>query len=350
MSLPFLYLYATGYRFNFGGETNLVSTGGFYIAIDQTGTTIFLDDELVRESRVFRRAFYVQGINPGTHRLTVQKEGYHTWVKELPVAPHLVTEAFAFNLPEEPHARVVGRYETADGVVVATSTLVATSTNQLVRTVTPSLGKLIFNPEFTTLIDLFATSTATTTESITEAVFTHIESLFSATSTPTTTLAHATTTKLSRDVLLYERGDSLEARWLGGVDDLPYYYCTEDFPAYTGTTTPLTTTSQSVALAANASKLIQPVQTVHEDAVCDPRITVHTQFQDVRSFDFFPGSTDLVVMALEDGVYVIEIDPRAWQNVQPLVKGANLDMRVENGQIYVYDGSVLYQMVLELPE
>jgi hypothetical protein len=63
--------------------------------------------------------------------------------------------------------------------------------------------------------------------------------------------------------------------------------------------------------------------------------------------DFFRGSTDFILMTLEDGIYVVEVDDRAWQNIQPLLIGENLNVRIENGLIYVYDGELIYQIILE---
>ena len=67
----------------------------------------------------------------------------------------------------------------------------------------------------------------------------------------------------------------------------------------------------------------------------------------MSDFDFFPGSTDFVVVALKDGIYVVEVDDRSWQNVQPLVMGTNLAFHIENGSIYVYDGALIYQVLLQ---
>ncbi len=92
---------------------------------------------------------------------------------------------------------------------------------------------------------------------------------------------------------------------------------------------------------------MHPVQTVSPDVVCDPKIRIDRKWQMVQTFDFLPGSTDFVIIGLEDGVYVAEIDDRSWQNVQPVMRGNNLDFRVENGSVYVFDGALIYQVVLE---
>jgi protein associated with RNAse G/E len=45
-------------------------------------------------------------------------------------------------------------------------------------------------------------------------------------------------------------------------------------------------------------------------------------------------------------VYVVEIDDRSWQNVQPLLQGEGLSFYIENGNIYVYDGKLIYQVII----
>jgi hypothetical protein len=107
------------------------------------------------------------------------------------------------------------------------------------------------------------------------------------------------------------------------------------------------TTILGEEVQANTAELIGPVQTISEDVPCDPTIKLEGDGGPIHFFDFYPGSTDLVVIAKDDGVYVSEIDNRAWQNIQPLVLGEDLDARVGNGNIYIYDGELIYQLLLE---
>lgn len=363
VSLPFLYLYATGYRFDLNARTNLVSTGGMYVAAERTGAEIFIDGELVRETRAFRRAFYAQNLDPGTHRVHVQKEGQHTWVKELPVTSHLVTEAQAFNLPLVPQVRLITQWQTATGsAVVKVPITYASSTNEFVATTTLSTTKFTPNAEYDALTRFFGTTTPTTTPGAVATVAKRIGTLLEpqhGTTTATTTEAQEvpTTTKESNGVRLYEQGDDVYAEWVGSFSEMPYYYCAETFPPYSSST-PVATTSATLPAAAVVAKapiaeavedevLIQPVQTVAPDTVCEPKIRIDRKGQAVKHFDFVPGSTDYVIMGLQDGVYMVEIDDRSWQNVQPIMAGNNLDFRVENGVVYVFDGTIIYQMTLK---
>lgn len=357
-TLPFLFLYATGYRFNFGEENTFVSTGGIFVAAERTGAEIYIDNELVRETRTFRKAFYAQGLDPGTHRIHVQKPDHHTWVKELPVYPHLVTEAQAFNLPLVPQVRTISPWKNVVGTTItkATSTLAASSTNTYAVFPRIATSSLVADTEYVALRALFATTSATSTEAtLGEQALEQINTLFMATTSTSTVPAEvATTTKIFNDVKLFEQGDDIYAAWRGAREDMPYYYCAEDFELLGTSTLPMTPEESAIKLGANIietddeatlEELVGPIQSVTEDSVCDPAIRIDRKNETVHSFDFYPGSTDLVIMARTSGIYVIEIDDRGWQNVQPLVVGADLDMRIHNGNIYIFDGTLIYQVV-----
>ena len=354
VSLPFPFLYATGYRYDWKQPTNIVSTGGMYIAIDRADTEIFVDNEPVRESRTFRRAFYVQSLDVGTHRVHVQKEGHHTWVKELPVSRHLVTEAGAFNLPLVPQVRVISEWQSATGTMIVHEPIVsASTTNAVLATTTKQTRVFTVNPEYASLMTHFSTtSTSTKKESTAE----QIRELMrrNATSTPTETLA--TTTIESSGVRLYEKGDDIYAAWVGSFSQMPYYYCAPDFPRYSTTTpssTPETDDSlelpiEETVVTPEGEYVMHPVQTVPTDTACDPTIRMDRRGRPVHAFAFLPGSIDLVVLAQDDGIFMVEIDDRAWQNIQPLMLGDNLKMYIENGAVYVYDGTIIYQIMYEL--
>jgi hypothetical protein len=334
-ALPFLFLYASGYRF-YLGDGSLVSTGGLYIAAERTGAEIYINDQLVRETRVFRRAFYAQGLAANTYRVHVQKENHHTWIKELPIYPHLVTEAQAFNLPITPTVRVISERQTPAGVAMLTFTPLvleqANAQNQLLIESRALVSTMPLNLEYREVMKYFTTAATSTVSS----------------SNPAVTSA-ATTTKEVRGVSLYEEDGAIFARYIGPKNSMPYYYCAEEFDPYVASSTAEVEGRRSLANVAKAqepfdSESALQVQTVSTDTACEPVITMDTGGEEISYFDFFPGSTDLVIMAGQSGVYVVEIDDRAWQNRQMLLGGENLAVRVVESNIYVYDGDVIYQI------
>lgn len=309
---------------------------------------------MVRETRVFRRAFYAQSLDPGTHRVHVQKAEHHTWVKELPVYAHLVTEAQAFNLPLVPEVRIISPWRDSDNttIVKATSTLYAsTSNNFKVATNTKSL-KSANDDEYKNLIKLFVPATTTVAvQKATDFLFNQSKVATTATST---TLVVSTTTRENRGVRLYQSGPDVFVEYYGLRENMPYYYCAEAFELLGTSTAPLLKPPADLLMAnvidtdvTIEEELIHPIQQVTESSECDQTIRMDRKGQLIKAFDFFQNSTDFVVLALEDGVYVVEVDDRAWQNSQPLIMGENLDMKVENGQVYVYDGELIYQVILE---
>lgn len=353
VSLPFLFLYAAGYRFTPGDTQKIVSTGGIYVAADRAGASIYIDGTLVRETRIFRTAFYAQNINPGTHRVHVEKKGNHTWVKELPVYPHLVTEAEAFNLPLVPTVRVIAPYQNKEGaMIVAGSLLLASTTNDFIATTTTGKTTYVKNTEFATHLDSFitqynmATSTlATSSKPIAHSTSTNGEV------TDETKGDNSSTTKIQNNTRLYDKDGEIYAQWIGGNDQAPYYYCAPEFSPYEVKDTDARSVkkTQGATVIDQGGELtkIEPAKSVVKTPTCEPVIQMDRHNQKVSHFDFYPTNSDLVILGLEDGIYVEEIDNRGWQNRQPLIMGKNLMFIIENGVIYVYDGEIIYQLIVQ---
>lgn len=350
--LPVLYLYASGYRLDLRKPTNFVSTGGISVTIKEENAEMFIDDTQVRAARAFRDSFYAQGVDVGTHRVHVQKEGFHTWVKELPVSERLVTEVIAFNLPIVPQVRVITPTTTATGTAIVSAPLTSASATNPVLATTTKVAKAIKNDEYAVRLRDFSGTTSTSTAS--EGRGLQIRELLVRSGTTTDNVA--TTTIVSNGVRLFMQGDDLYASWVESYARMPYYYCAADFARYSTTTLPQVTgpipdevASKIIEEATSENVMVlHPVQTVPADAACDPTIRIDRQNQKIADFAFFPGSSDFVIVALETGIYVVEIDDRGWQNVQPLMKGKNLQLHIENNDIYVYDGALIYQVFAEI--
>ena len=177
--------------------------------------------------------------------------------------------------------------------------------------------------------------------------------------TTTPDVIEATSTRENGGVKLSRASDgAVYAEWVGPFEQMPYYYCATPFARYSSSTA--TTTGENVTTTSlvnnealvisqdgvDTTGLVHPIQQVEEDVLCDRRIKIDTHAE-VLGFEFFPGSSDFVIVELRSGIHVVEIDARAWQNRQPLLLGENLHAHVENGGIYVYDGSLIYQVILD---
>ncbi len=154
-----------------------------------------------------------------------------------------------------------------------------------------------------------ATSTRSQSPSLKNPDYDIINILFS-----TTTISKiATTTKIATtssgdrilgDVFVRNENGSLHVLWAGDEDSIPGYFC--------------------------------------ESSACKLEIIIKTN-SPVKSFEFFPGRNDLLIIRLEGGIYVSEIDDRSPQNIQKIVDGVGYDFRIKDGnELYLKKDAKLY--------
>lgn len=351
--LPALIFYTTGYRLSFENEeTSIVTTGGMYITTDNLEVDVYLDEEQVERPRLFRSAYYIQNIAAGQHRIVVQAPGMHTWVKELPVDPRIVTEASAFTMPMTPVVRPITQYETSLGepVYFRSTTSVdlfpfaTTSESYLISTST-SRTSFVLNEEYDFAESLFSTSSEAS-RSVFDRLFDGVGRFGFSTSTPVDEATSTIDVYPERgDMLLRDRDSELYAVWQGGVQSIPYYFCVNSNSASS-------TGFRYGEHVADAVERYQRSTTsplmIDTNRLCRPEIKLNRLRQDVYFYDFFPNSNDLVLLQLEDGLYVTEIDDRAWQNTQQIYPGTDFMVYVENGVIYIKDGEYYFELMTEV--
>jgi hypothetical protein len=328
------------------------ATGGFYVVADTPDSEIYIDDEPVKNIRTFRSASYIQGIEPGLHRVHVQSPGTHTWVKELPVEAHIVTEAEVFNLPLEPQVRLVPEYLTSSnaGVLFPRSSsspvlaYIATSTPLYAATGTAT-STYRSNQEYILLNQLFVEQASSTALRLQLEAAQEAERFgFSTTSnnrrTVTTSTEIATTT-ITRDTLtLFKRdGEVFVSAIAQSFRQIPHYFC-----AASVVESDLLTQVTGLGEASNTPVTIAPLPVTE----CREEIQIDRQGQEVLSFDFFPSNANLVLLHLTNGVYVVEIDDRSWQNAQPLYQGEDIELLLYRGSIFIKEGDLIFEILPEI--
>ena len=353
-AVPFSLFYAMGYRFDFSDKLNSIkSVGGLYVRNDVANTQMFLNDAPVVGVRVFRKAAYIQNLNAGEHKVHVQGTDVQTWVKKLPVYPHLVTEVASFNLPKIPQIRLLTPWlQAVSGEAVLFDTTTATDfkfaviSNALHYSSTTATTTFTTNAEYKYIKTLFASSTE-------QKVVLTLKKKTATAKRPTFDVATssgkiqtATTTKTRSDVSLFAQGQEVRVKWTGNADNIPYYYCLQ----YQGEKQTVEQYGAHVfeeiqAEFASSTDLKKKVDT----RICRNTIRIDRLRQSVAWFDFYPHSTDLVLMLLDDGLYAVEIDDRSWQNTQLLYPGKNLDVVQDGGRIFVHDRGYYLEVFTSMP-
>ncbi len=343
IALPTLWFYTTGYRYEWNGKDHtIVGVGGLYISTDMSNPHFFVDESEITNFRLFRKASYIQNLVEGKHSVHVQGEGVQTWAKDLPINSYIVTEAFSFNLPLVPRVRPITPYITATGTavfqVMSTSSvpfMKVTTTVPFIATTSKATTTLIADTEYVYVKSLFASTTASST--FAQKIVKSVEQGLRNAEVATTS---ASTTKEWRNVRLYEGDDEVYATWLGSSDKIPYYYCVDTVRATTTEAEYGTHVYEGLidtAMRQGSTTREAAVATLEGQHACRDRIRIDRKWQQVHWFDFYPNSTDLVLMLLNDGLYVVEIDDRAWQNTQVLYGGTDLKVVLDGGRIYVND-------------
>jgi hypothetical protein len=354
IALPAFIFYTSGYRLSFDNEeTSIVTTGGIYITADNLGVDVYLDEEKVDKPRLFRSAYYIQNIENGLHRLVVQGPGLQTWVKVLPVDSYIVTEAAAFNMPELPYLRPITEFLNTSGQGVyivegSTSTPLfknATTTGNFVVVNRAAPASLRANSEHEYVVDLFATSTATSTSVLNrlEEEIVKLAPTQSASSSATTTITYTE----QGNMRLVPRDDELFARWIGDGPATPHYFCSSEHAS----STIAFRLGMHVMLQMEEQRLSTSTPLhIENNRLCRTEIRLDRKWQKIKYYEFFPRSSDLVVIQLEDGLYVTEIDDRAWQNTQLIYPGDNFRTVVTDTNIYIEEDGNYFELLTEIPE
>lgn len=354
LAVPVFVFYATGYRYDFFSESPISKTGGLYVSAEAEDSQIYLDEEEVRSLRVFRNAAYIQSLTPGVHRLHVQAPNLQTWVKVLPVHGQIVTEVAAFNMPERPQIRPVTAYQDQAGAAVywgiASTSLpfsFASSSLPMVATTTAT-SSLVLNSEYEFVETLFTSTT--TAPGLVGRVLEEMNETFRFASDVSTTTEAATTSLVRNDITLYKQDGEVYAAFTGTDErDIPYYFCIPF--GKTASTSDLYGEHVSAAIQlAMVEETRTEAELSESERLCRTQIRLDRKWQTVHWFNFFPNSSDLVLLLLDEGLYVVEIDDRAWQNTQVLYPGRDLEVALNGGQIFVKDGDYYLEVFTELIE
>ncbi|MCA9357118.1 hypothetical protein H6784_02245 [Candidatus Nomurabacteria bacterium] len=354
VALPSLIFYTTGYRLSFENEeTSIVTTGGMYITTDNLEVDVYLDEEQVERPRLFRSAYYIQNIEAKLHRVVVQRDDLQTWVKVLPIDSYIVAEVAAFNMPTIPHVRPIAKYNTSAGeqVYILASTTInlfpkATTTTPYVILTKKATTTYQTNEEYIFVSSLFSTSTAVK-ESVFERFMDEVGRFgFATTSTNVGGVATDTESIVtSGSMQLLDRKGELYAVWKGSDNSIPYYFCTTDVSS----STLAERYGEHVALETERLRLSTTTpMIVNGNKICRPEIKIDRKRQDVYFYDFLPTSSDLVLLQLEDGLYVTEIDDRSWQNTQLIYPGSDFEVVLENEQIFIHEDGLYFELVTEI--
>lgn len=426
LALPVFIFYALGYRYNFFEKYPVITaTGGIYIASNNDDARVFLNEKEVKNARVFRKAFYIQGLEPGIHHLHVQEDGYYTWVKDLQIFSQIVAEVEVFNLPIISQIRPITEYSTkgvpavfffAEGddteeeidneeeiekeliiekgisetdiknlfekasstvkYLVVDSLSVSTSSDEFKKLYKENSEYKIVSDLFLEKARLFEDKDDDEEEGKEEDVFDFVKTeeekiekntkveeennLLNPSSTQIVSLVDeiikkevATTTKEKDNLVLLEKEGEVFVLAKGAGRQIPYYFCVAQVITKINKSPILLLEKENKKSDLIDNNLYTPISGSYSYnngvyRTCRSSIKMDRQEKEVIDFDFYPDNSNLILMHLEDGIYVTEADDRSWQNSQLLYEGENLEMLVYRGSIFVKENNLIFEVITNL--
>jgi len=106
------------------------------------------------------------------------------------------------------------------------------------------------------------------------------------------------------------KDNKIWVEWLGAKESLPYFFC--------------------------------------DDNSCSDEILIFNSRSPVRNVDFYPKRKDAVIIAVQNGIYALEIDGRGGRNIQPIYKGKDpiFTTYQNENSIYILDEDKLIEIKL----
>lgn len=83
-----------------------------------------------------------------------------------------------------------------------------------------------------------------------------------------------------------------------------------------------------------------------KQALCSPEMLVFWSTFPIKHVSFLPGRDDVALIAVEKGVYAIDIDLRGEQNFVPVYTGIDPTFLIDNGVVIVKEGVLLFELTI----
>jgi hypothetical protein len=106
--VPLLVLFSSGYRLD--GRFRLVKTGGIYLANKEPDIIVRLNKKNVKKAGMFEKNILIDDLTPKTYYVTVEKNGYKTWKKNIKVEEQKVEVCYPLLIPVKLNPQPVPKY------------------------------------------------------------------------------------------------------------------------------------------------------------------------------------------------------------------------------------------------
>lgn len=305
--------------------------GGLYISAPLSGSKIYINNKEKKETGVFNSGLFLSNLKVGEYSVLVAKEDFWPWAKTLKVEKGLVTETRAFMVPENPKGEILlkGKFFSMWASDKHEFLVLEGRRND-------HFYLIFYFPEEQTYLNAdskFTENLLTSEDNISELVFFDDHFVFKGSKGPVrvnfnfsrNTVSASYFNEYFDSSLSYERLDKRKVQkiwwnpdlneiyvdWLKESSEVPYYIC--------------------------------------EEKNCALPIQIFKSHLAIKNIDFFPRRKDVIIMAVANGVYALEIDGRGGRLLHPIYKGKDPMFAIPkgSGDVYITDGVSLIRIYLK---
>lgn len=319
---PPVLLYTTGWRLT--SEFKIKRIGGLFVAVPESGAGVFLNGKLVKNSNFLQSGVFIQNLTPGVYSVMVSKDGFWPWTKKLMVAESAVAEAKALMIPQNLTGEILlkGQFESiyssnqnspilleekkANGYAM---TFYLPQDNEFLTPLNSSSKKLLSNEQKLKTMSwkengadvFFEDKTISLNFDFSKRSVLANKSQLKPDSEPAL-LPHQAGADFRKKAEMTYDDKKITVKWFSLP--LPYFLSSEE-------------------------EIIFQTKSV------------------IRHASFFPKRSDLALVAVENGVFALELDGRSARNFQPIYKGKEPTFAVLNDEIFVLDKGVLAKIAAQ---
>jgi len=325
--------YSQGYILD--KEWRISKRGGLYAYIPHTNAKVYVNNEEKETSGFLKTSLFLPRLKPGDYTIISAKDGYWPWTKTIKVKEGYVTETRAMMLPLDPKGEIVLRGKLINifnspyqKIIALTETekngnlklnfYLPDKNNFLLEKSPETKNLLTFSSQIEDIIWGENYLIFKTGKYYIKAEFNLSEQNISASYTnppenPELDYKHERTTNAKDQKIWWDpETNEIFIDWIKEDSQKPPYY-------------------------------------ICPGEICSLPISIFGSKYKIRNIDFFPGRKDLIVIAVSNAVYALEIDGRGQRMLQPVYKGKNPNFAVVNREnnIWILDDGVLIKINFE---
>lgn len=351
IAAPVINLYLSGYRLT--SDFKLTKTGGIYVHSPKSGAKVFLNNEFQEETGLIQSGVFMQNLKPGNYTVLVAKDGFWPWQKTIDVRGEHVSEIRAILISKEPEGKVLTKGSFLNINVSPYQKIIAiTEKNSKGNT-----SKLNFYvPDKNTFLNPTNINTPEILNFTKISNFKWEENGVTLQLEPKNTLIKITFS-LNNETYSSEKIKQDNFSFVNSNLESSIFYANESQKLIDFNTAKITSGQKEIIWLGNSGKTIfynySPEEKelpyfIYNEKKIEMPLKIFNSKYPIENVDFFPGRRDAIIIAVNNGVYAMDLDGRGKRMMQPIYKGKKPTFGIFKGEdsVYILDDGNLSEITI----